>query len=82
MKPTPPRPVSPASSLRLHLPGGGTAERRSREDRPHELTTSWSNNDLVANNSGSTGLLSTAENIVKKVVWPPGCALPPQLFSQ
>ena len=25
----------------------------------------WSNNDLVAHNSGSTGLLSTAENIVK-----------------
>ena len=26
---------------------------------------SWSNNDLIANNSGSAGLLSTAENFVK-----------------
>ena len=42
---------------------------------------SWSNNDLVANNSGSTGLLSTAENIVKGGLAAGGVLTASALFS-
>ncbi|MCB1862537.1 MAG: conjugal transfer protein TraG N-terminal domain-containing protein [Gammaproteobacteria bacterium] len=42
---------------------------------------SWSNNDLVANNTGSTGLLSTAENIVKGGLAAGGVLTASALFS-
>ena len=42
---------------------------------------SWSNNDLVANNSGSTGLLSTAENFVKGGLAAGGVLTASALFS-
>ena len=42
---------------------------------------SWSNNDLVANNSGSTGLLNTAENIVKGGLASGGVLTASALFS-
>jgi hypothetical protein len=41
----------------------------------------WSNNDLVANNSGSTGLLSTVENIVKGGLASGGVVTASALFS-
>lgn len=42
---------------------------------------SWSNNDLVANNSGSTGLLSTAENFVKGGLASGGVVTASAMFS-
>jgi len=42
---------------------------------------SWSNNDLVANNAGSTGLLSTAENFVKGGLAAGGVLTASALFS-
>ncbi len=42
---------------------------------------SWSNNDLVAYNSGSTGLLSTAENLVKGGLAAGGVLTASALFS-
>ena len=42
---------------------------------------SWSNNDLVANNSGSTGLLSTAENFVKGGLAAGGVVTASAMFS-
>jgi hypothetical protein len=42
---------------------------------------SWSNNDLVANNSGSTGLLSTTENLVKGGLAAGGVLTASALFS-
>ena len=42
---------------------------------------SWSNNDLVANNSGSTGLLSTVENVVKGGLASGGVVTASALFS-
>jgi hypothetical protein len=44
---------------------------------PHD----WSSNDLVANNSGSTGLLSSAENIVKGVLATGSVVTASALFS-
>jgi hypothetical protein len=41
----------------------------------------WSNNDLVANNSSSTGLLSTVENIVKGGLASGGVVTASALFS-
>jgi len=41
----------------------------------------WSNNDLIANNSGSTGLLSTAENFVKGGLAAGGVLTASALFS-
>jgi len=41
----------------------------------------WSNNDLVANNSGSTGMLSTVENIVKGGLASGGVVTASALFS-
>ncbi|MCP4994227.1 MAG: conjugal transfer protein TraG, partial [Gammaproteobacteria bacterium] len=42
---------------------------------------SWSNNDLVAHNTGSTGLLSTAENITKGGLASGGTLVASALFS-
>lgn len=42
---------------------------------------SWSNNDLVANNSGTTGLLSTAENWVKGGLASGGVVTASAMFS-
>jgi hypothetical protein len=42
---------------------------------------SWSNNDIIANNSGSTGLLSTAENFVKGGLAAGGVLTASALFS-
>ncbi|MFC1560495.1 conjugal transfer protein TraG N-terminal domain-containing protein [Pseudomonadota bacterium] len=42
---------------------------------------SWSNNDLVAHNTGSTGLLSTAENVAKGGLASGGVLVASALFS-
>ncbi len=42
---------------------------------------SWSNNDLVANNTGSTGLQSTVENVVKSGLASGGVLAASALFS-
>ena len=41
----------------------------------------WSNNDLIANNTGTTGLLSTAENLVKGGLATGGVLTASALFS-